>query len=176
MKYTVETAVEKLLKSYKAYYNIIPFDEDHRPLTAICEYYETSQKYVLSRKAELWSENSEEFLFLFQMDRLTLPEYEKCRDYAHEEGMKRAHIGPGHMYTYITPVFVCNECDADALKALKKTRIYKSFRFSFHGWMDFHAAVLEVAHDRISSNTGGKPVERVMKKVLYGSKKVLKKN
>ena len=75
------------------------------------------------------------------------------------------------MYTYITPVFVCNECDADARKALKKTRIYKSFRFSFHGWMDFHTAVLEVQQNKISSNTGGKPVEKVMKKVLFNSKK-----
>lgn len=170
MEYSVQAAVDRLLKSYQAYYNITQFDEEQRPLTAICEYYEASQKYVLSHKAELWSENSEEFLFLFQMDRLTLPEYEKCRDYAYEEGMKRAHIGPGHMYTYITPVFVCNECDADALKALKKTRIYKSFRFSFHGWMDFHTAVLEVQHNKISSNTGGRPVEKVMKKVLFNSK------
>ena len=167
MEYTVGSAVERLLKSYQAYYNITTFDEAKRPLTAICEYYEASQKYVLSHKAELWSENSEEFLFLFQMDRLTLHDYEKCRDYAYEEGMKMAHIGPGHMYTYITPVFVCNECDAYALKALKKTRIYKSFRFSFHGWMDFHTAVLEVQQNKISSNTGGKPVEKVMKKVLF---------
>lgn len=171
MKYTVDSAADRLLKSFETYYNITQYSEEHRPLTAICEYYETSQKYVLSHKAELWSENSEEFLFLFQMNHLTLPDYEKCRDYAYEEGMKRAHIGPGHMYTYITPVFICSECDPDALKALKKTRIYKSFHFSFHGWMDFHTAVLEVQNNKISSNTGGKPVEKVMKKVLFNPKK-----
>jgi len=171
MDYSVDSAADRLLKSLETYYNITKYKEEHRPLAALCEYYEASQKYVLSHKAELWSENSEEFLFLFQMNHLTLPDYEKCRDYAYEEGMKRAHIGPGHMYTYITPVFICNECDPVALKALKKTRIYKSFRFSFHGWMDFHTAVLEVQNNKISSNTGGKPVEKVMKKVLFNPKK-----
>ena len=169
--YSIDSAVEKLLASFRAYYNITTYSEDKRPLVAHCEYYESAKKYVLSHKAELWSENSEEFLFLFQTDRLTLADFEKCRDYAHEEGMKMAHIGSGHMYTYITPIFVCRECDPDARKALKKCRIFKSFRFSFHGWMDLHTAVLEVDHNRITSNAGGRGVEKVMKKVLFNTNK-----
>ena len=175
MTYTIESAVSRLLDSYKAYYDITTFEEDDNPLVAVCEYYESAHKYVLSHKAELWAANSEEFIFLFRMDHLTLPEYEKCRDYALEEGMKRAHIGPGHMYTYITPIFICEECDGNALKALRKTRIYKSFRFSFHGWMDFHTAVFETMHDRISSNTGGIPVKKGMKRVLFNPDKSSKK-
>lgn len=178
MEYTVESAAERLLSSFRAYYNVKEYDEAEKeakaqglPLRAFCEYYEKSQKYVLSQKAELWSENSEEFLFLFQMDRLTQEAFEKCRDYAHEEGMKLAHIGPGHMYTYVTPIFVCNTCEEDARRALKKCRIFKSFRFSFHGWMDLHAAVLEVQNNHISSNAGGRSVEKVMKKVLFNSNK-----
>ena len=171
MEYSIDSAIERLLSSFKAYYNIINYTEDRRPLVAHCEYYESSKKYVLSQKAELWSENSEEFLFLFRMDRLTLSEFELCKNYAYEEGMKMAHIGPGHMYTYITPIFVCGECDQDARKALKKCRIFKSFRFSFHGWMDLHTAVFEVDHNRITSNAGGRSVEKVMNRVLFNTKK-----
>ena len=85
--------------------------------------------------------------------------------------MKRAHIGPGHMYTYITAVFVCDTSEDDAREALQKCRIYKSFHFSLHGWMDFHAAVLETGSGRITANRSGKCVEKVMKNVLFQKKK-----
>lgn len=173
MKYSRKSAIECLLKSYKTYYNITetPQTEENIPLVAFCEFYERSEKYVLSRKAELWSANCEEFIYLFETEHLTLEMYERCRDFAKEDGMKHAHIGPDHMYTYITPVFICDSCEEDARKALKKCRIYQSFHFSFHGWMDFHAAVLEVDTDRISTNRSGKCVEKIMKKVLYTNQK-----
>ena len=59
--------------------------------------------------------------------------------------MQRVKPGPGHMASYITPVFICDTCDEDARKALKKCRIYKSFHFSLHGWMDHHTAVVQVS-------------------------------
>lgn len=171
MQYTRESAIQRLLDSYQTYYNITRFDEEQKPLTALCEFFEHSQKYVMSRKAELWSADCEEFLYLYDVEHLTKEIFEKCRDYAREDGLKRANIGPGHMYTYITPVIVCDTCDEEARKALKKCRIYQSFHFSLHGWMDFHAAVLEVSDDRITSNRSGKCVEKIMKKVLYQRKR-----
>lgn len=178
MEYTTNSAVEKLLSSFQAYYNVKEYTEAEKrelkmelPLRAFCEYYEKARKYVLSQKAELWSANSEEFIFLFQTEHLTKELFEKCKDYAYEESMKLAHIGPGHMYTYVTPIFVCDVCDEDARKALSKCLKFKSFRFSFHGWMDLHTAVLEVQNNQISLNAGGRSVEKVMKKVLFNSNK-----
>ena len=171
MQYTRETAISKLLESYRAYFNITLFKEEQKPLTAICEFFEHSEKFVLSRKAQLWESEAEEFIYLFDVEQLTLETYEKCRDYAREDGMKRAHIGPGHMYTYITPIFVCDTCDDDARKALKKCRIYQSFRFSLHGWMDFHTAVFEVKTNNISTNRSGKCVEKILKNVLFQKKR-----
>lgn len=170
-QYTRETAITTLLESYKAYYNVTTYEQDRKPLTALCEFYERSEKFVLSRKAELWSANCEEFIFLFDIEHLTKEIYEKCTAYAYEEGMKMAHIGPGHMYTYITPIFICDKCDADARKALKKCRIYKSFKFSLHGWMDFHVAVLELSDNHICTNGSGKCVGKILNKVLFSKGK-----
>ena len=171
-QYTREEAVQRLLDSYRAYYNITLFEDEQKPLTALCEFFEHAEKYVLTRKANLWSAESEEFLYLIETEHLTKEIYEKYRDYAYEDGMKRAHIGPGHMYTYITPVFICDTCDEDARRALKKCRIYKSFQFSLHGWMDFHTAVLELNHNNlITTNSSGKCVGKVLKNVLFQKKK-----
>lgn len=170
-QYTRETAIDRLLKSYEAYYNITTYQDEQKPLKAVCEFYERSEKFVLSRKAELWSANCEEFIYLFDIDHLTKELFEKCRDFAKEDGLKRANIGPGHMYTYITPIFICDTCDDEAKKAVKRCRIYQSFQFSFHGWMDYHVAVLEISNHKIFTNRSGKCVEKVLKNVLFQKKR-----
>lgn len=167
MQYTREEAIERLLKSYQVYYNVNRMDEEQRPIVARCDFFEHSQKYVLSKKAELWSADSEEFLYILDVPHLSLEIFEKYRDLIHEDGMSRAHIGPGHMYTFITPIFICDTCGEDARKALKKCRIYKSFHFSLHGWMDYHAAVVELGSSRIDTNRSGHNVAKILKNVLY---------
>lgn len=165
--YTRETAIERLLKSYKVYYNISMFSDEHTPITARCDFFEHSQKYVMSKKAELWSADSEEFLYILNIPHLTLALFEQWRDYVHKDGMSRLHIGPGHMCSFITPIFVCDTCDEDARKALKKCRIYKSFHFSFHGWMDYHVAVVDLGKNQIDANKSGHQTAKILKKVLY---------
>lgn len=171
MKYTREEALNRLLESYRAYYNITMAEEGRKPLAAVCEFFEHSEKYVVSRQAKLWAANCEEFVYLYEVEHLTREIFEQCRHEVWEDGLQRAHIGPGHMYTYVTPIFLCDTCGEDARKALRKCRIYKSFRFSLHGWMDFHTAVLEVLNDnRITTNGSGKCVGKVLKKVLQLNK------
>ncbi len=171
MEYTKESAVETLLKSYQAYYNITKYDGQRGPLVALCEFYESSERFVISQKAKLWSAECEEFIYLYETDHLTKDLFLQIKEEAYTEGMKMAHIGPGHMYTYITPVIVCNSADEEARKAVKKCRIYKSFHFSLHGWMDYHAAVLEVTDNRITTNGSGRCVKKVMDNVLFSKKR-----
>lgn len=185
-----QTVVERLLAGYRRFYNITRFDGGIAPapeeckglregdkvpplsfpengsLVAVCEYYEKAEQYFLFRTNELWSSQQEEFIFLFSLKTLTQEVFETCRDFAREEGMKLAHIGSGHMYTYITPVFVCDTAEEDAIKLLEKCRIYKSFLFSFHGWMDFHIACFETEKDKLYFNRSGRCMEKNMKKVL----------
>ena len=133
LRQTRDEMVEKLLKSYRSYYNITMFEEEERPLVARCDYFESAQRYVVSKKAELWSANCEEFLYLFTVPHLTKEIYAHCENVVREDGMQRMHIGPGHMYSYLTAIIICDTCEEDAARALKKSRIHKSFRFSLHG-------------------------------------------
>lgn len=166
-----EEILNRLLKGYERYYNITRIEDGQAYLKAVCEFYEHSEKYVISRKAELWSADGEEFLYLFEVPHLTAEIYNQCKLYAYEDGMKRLNIGPGHMYSYITAVFVCDSCTSDAATALKKSRIHKSFHFSFHGWMDYRAALVLAQESRIDGNRAGRCVVKIMKKVLYSKSK-----
>ena len=171
MKYTRQNIIDILLKSYVAYYNITDFGSEREPLRALCEYYEHAERYMVSKKVSLWAADSEEFIYLFDVPRLTVETFENCKKTAYEDGMDHLHIGPGHMYSYITPIIVCDTCDEEAVKALKKCHIYKSFHFSLHGWMDFHAAAVIGDSDRIESNRAGRTTAKILKKVLYSKKR-----
>lgn len=74
---------------------------------------------------------------MFSVPHLTREIYESCEKMAYEHGMARIQPGPTHMYTYITTLFVCDSCDEDARQALMRCKLYKSFRMSYWGWMDF---------------------------------------
>ena len=171
MQYTREEVIARLLKSYEAYYNITLFKDEQTPITARCDFFEHSKRYVLSEKAELWSADREEFLYLLDIPHLTTGLFEKWRDYIYKDGMSRIHVGPGHMYSFITPIFVCDTCDEDARRALKKGRIYKSFHFSLHGWMDYHTVAVELSGNRLDANRGGGSTVKILKKVLYSQTK-----
>ena len=162
MHYTREAAIERLLRSFSSCYNIQLVEDDQTPITARCDFFEHSGQYVISKKAELWSADNEEFLYVLSIPHLTL-----WRDHVQAEAMERIHVGPGHMASYITPIFICDTCDEAARKALKKCRIYKSFHFSLHGWMDHHTALVELSTGQIDGNLGGRHTAKILKKVLY---------
>ena len=192
---TRQEAQDKLLKVYKSYYNIHRFDggesavrdggpvkgrtdeevklyieQKDYPLIARCDFFEHSQKYVISRKAELWAADREEFLYLFNVPELTMEIFEKWKAYVCEDGMERINVGPGHMYTYLTAVFLCDSCDNNVIRAIRKTRIYKSFHFSLHGWMDYHNVVAVFDNSFVDSNYSGKSSAKFMKKIFYHKK------
>lgn len=168
-------AINCLLNNYSAFYNIYKNEEtkeyDDPALIARCEFYENSKKYVISQKAELWHSDCEEFLYLYHVPHLDMTAYQKYLDYAHQDGTARMHIQPGHMYTYISPVFVCDSMDKDVKKAIKKCRIYKSFKFGLHGWMDVHVSAVILPEEKVIYNSSGHTTASVIRKVLFHIKK-----
>ena len=74
------------------------------------------------------------------------------------------------MYTYLTAVFLCDSCTPEARKALKRCRLYKSFRFSLYGWMDFHTVLLQAGSDLVDTNRSGRSNAKLMKKIFMKTK------
>lgn len=164
---TREEVLSKLLKSYSSYFNIEELENTELPLAAKCTLNVHSEKYVLIKKAKLWSVDNNEHLYIFSLPVLTEEMYKKCRDYAYEKGMALIHPGPNHMYTYITALFICDECEPDAKKLLTRCRIFKNFRFSFYGWMDYHTALLELNAEKVSTNSSGRDNAKFLKSIIH---------
>lgn len=165
-----ESLQNKLIESFTAYYNI-NYLQDVPNLVARCDYFEHSESFAISQKANLWSADCEEFLYLFSLDHLSIEAFNNAMVYVAQDWKNRAHIGPGHMYTYVTPLFICDSFDDDAIKALKKCRIYKSFKFSVHGWMEYHTALVNSNNLEIFCNSRGKCVKQMLIQVFFPEKR-----
>ena len=168
---TREEAVTRLCDLYSGEFDVRQCEAHEQPLAAQMDFYAESSKYVLSKKAKLWEANTFEYVYLFSVPHLTREIYDQCEKLAYEQGMARVKPGPNHMYTYITALFVCDSCDDDARKALKRCRLYKSFRMSYWGWMDFHTAMVELPEEKVSSNASGHSAAQVFKQGLFHKQK-----
>ncbi|MGI6263501.1 MAG: hypothetical protein ACOYKB_06660 [Succiniclasticum sp.] len=195
MAYTRTEAMDRLLQACCRYYTVTRFDGSPSPvpdeegwpreagriapptgdsgavLTAVGEYYERTGQHLLLRQNEIWAARQEEFLFLFSVTELTPERFAACRDFAYSAGMSMAHIGPEHMYTYISPLFVCDSVHEEARRQLEHCRIYKTFRFSFRGWLDFHAACYDASRGTLSYNKAGTCMRESLERILFPEKK-----
>lgn len=163
-------AIDRLCGWYEGYFDVTRYDEPRDYLAAVCDFHVHSTKYVLTKKAKLWEANSHEYVYLFSVPHLTKEVYESCRDLAHQSGMKKITPGPDHMYSYISAVFICDTCDPEARRALKKCRLYKNFKWSYWGWMDFHTALVELLTGKAAANSSGKSAAQMLETTLFHKK------
>ena len=164
---TREEAVERLCTIYQSQFDINRCSAEQTPLAVTMDFYALSDKYVLSKKAKLWEAKSFEYVYVFSVPHLTREIYESCEKMAYEHGMARIQPGPTHMYSYITAMFLCDSCDKAAKKALRKCRIYKSFKMAFWGWMDFHSGLAVLEEGKAFSNASGKSAAQLLNKTLF---------
>lgn len=164
---TRDEALKKLLERYVGYYDILPISEDEPYLAAECAFHAHSEKYVLSKKAKLWEAGSHEYVYVFSMPHLTEEIYRACQTRAYEEGMAQIQPGPTHMYSYITAIFLCDTCEESVKKAIRKCRIYKSFRLSFWGWMDYHNGLAVLEEGRAYANASGRSAAQLLETTLF---------
>ena len=121
-----DSILDKILKSYEIYYDVEKCQDQSLPLVAKCEFHVHNEKFVLSQKAQLWSTDANEYVYIFKINNLNEELFLKCKDFAYEDGMKLINPKSGHMYSYITTIFICDTCDENCEKLMKKTKISKN--------------------------------------------------
>ena len=163
--------LDTLLEKYRNWYDIELTGEE--PLAAKCQFHEHGTGFLLIRKAEMWSANTNEYLYIFTGDHLNMQFFDDCLAQARALGEPQIKPDNEHMSSYITALFICDTADDDALKAIKRCRIRKSFHFSLNGWMEIHTAAVAFGGDTIVSNGDGRRTAEFLKNVLHPRKKDL---
>ena len=157
---TRDTLLPRLLRSYAAYYDVEPM-EAQEPLVATAFFHVHGTKYVLSKKAELWATDNNEYVYFFSVPHLTEEVVDQCIQLAYDRGMEHIHPDKNHMSSYIVALFLCDTYTEEAMKKVKRCRMRKSFQFSLKGWMEVHTVfVRQKLHKEISIKYHEYPIYR----------------
>lgn len=164
--------LDQLLMAYQRYFDIQrDVETEGETFAAAAQFHSTSEKYVLVKKAKLWSLENNEYAYFYTTDHLDLAEFERVQKNALAAGSKLVVPHSEHMYSYVTLVILADEIDEDAAEALKKIRFEKSFRLSLHGWMEFRIAAISFSDDKIITNRAGKGVREILEQNLQSKKR-----
>ena len=159
-----EAVTAALIRRHEDYYDL-----NLQPLGCLAargDFYMHSEKYVLVKKARLWEADCNEFVYIFSTEELTEAGLRECIAYGYRNGMEKIHPGPAHMCSYITVLVICESCTKQAEKALRRCRIRRNFKLSFHGWMELQAGVAVCEDGRVTVNGSGKRKRKLLKSVM----------
>jgi hypothetical protein len=68
-----------------------------------------------------------------------------------------------HMCTRLVALFLYDDAEEEALKRIRKCKIYHSFQFSLKGWMEMHTAGVNLTDDSVVSNRYGRETAKFLK-------------
>ena len=169
---TSDALLEKLLRSYKASYDIEQNCKIGGDIyDAYASFNVSNAKYVLIKKAELWRANCFEHV-LFRIEAAvtkdTLGAFKKkIDDYIEPEIVRGGKKWPekDHMYTYITAVYICkNGVDKETEKAVRKFRYVRNYKFTIRGYSEARILIYDMKSGRAFGNRAARDLIKGYKK------------
>lgn len=166
--YDFDLIFNQILDGYRTNYNVETRD-DGGELVATAFMHMSHGQHALSRRFEMWSADDDEYVYFYKVAHLTCDIAKRLIDEAYADGFPRIKLdhvsfNHQHMCTRLVLIVFCDTADADALKVIKKCRIYKSFQFSLKGWMEMHTMALCLADGLVSNNRHARETAKFLKK------------
>lgn len=149
-----EHTVNYLKQAYARNYDVYPVD-DAAGLCARCEFHLRESRYVLVKRAELWAAEKHDYLYLYAPDRLNIEQAQQIMDEVLADGLPRVQPHGQHMCTFLTAVVLCDTMDKQIRLQLKRMKKHINYKLSFHGYMEFRIAAVELSTAAVCSNRAG---------------------
>ena len=161
-------ALKKLLPAFSQYYTIKNEDVTP-PFCAEAEFRSHNEQYFLVRAAHIADIISNEFVYFAALSDLDDTKLEEFVNSAWQNGLSRVHPHEGHRNSDVTLIILADRIDDSTKIKIKKTKLYKSYKFSFHGWSHFKLAAVELENQGIYFNRFGKDYQKLLKKNIWNT-------
>lgn len=166
----------QVIDGYRAAYDIVMHKDKNEGLVAEAHMHVKESQCLIFKELEMWTADADEYVYIYRVPHLTDEICKKYMDEAYNDGLPKIdldHVSfkKQHMCTHLVALFVCDEIDTDALNRIKKCKVYKNFMFSLKGWMEMHAAVINLTTGEVNSNRYGKETAKYLRlhAEYYGS-------
>ncbi len=157
------SVLQNLLCSFKNYYNI-KTDSVADPFIAEAEFHSHEEQYFLVRPAKLSDIDSAEYIFFAEESLLSLQRLAELDSLAWESGLSRVKPYYGHRNTDVSLIVVTDGFCADEkefARTVRKTKHYKSYKWSLYGWSNYRLAVYDVKSGKVYTNSFGTSLKKV---------------
>ena len=162
-------AMKQILPAFEQYYTIKK-DDVTPPFCAEAEFRSHNEQYFLVRSARIADIDSNEFVYFSTLSELDNSKLEELVNAAWQAGLAKVHPHEGHRNSDVSLIILADKISDESKIKIKKTKLYKSYKFSFHGWSHFKltAAELSSLDDKgspaVFSNRQGKDFAKLIKK------------
>jgi len=161
--------IKKLLPAFQQYYTIKENDVTP-PFCAEAEFRSHNEQYFLVRSAHIADIDSNEFVYFAALSDLDEAKLEELVTSAWQNGLSRVQPHEGHRNSDVTLLIFADRITDETKIKIKKTKLYKSYKFSFHGWSNFKLAAADLSSTEkdgtpeVFSNRHGKDYVKLIKK------------
>lgn len=166
--------LNRLLLKYSGTFDIYqPYIVLGREYPAYGYFFSHVEKYVLVRKANMWSADSYEHILFADPEELTdehLQEYRQAiAEYIEPTLILKGESlpEPNHMYSYITiAVVTAKALSPEIKKAVRKFKFEKSYMHGIRGYSQARIAVASMEDEAVCVNSMGRSLKKMYRGVF----------
>ena len=158
-------AMKKLLPAFEQYYTIKNEDVTP-PFCAEAEFRSHNEQYFIVRSAHIADIDSNEFVYFADPEELTSEKLDELVNAAWNAGLAKVRPYNGHRNSDVSLLVFTKSINQETISSIKKTKLYKSYKFSFHGWSHFKLAVCNTSDMEVYTNRQGKDYTKLIKQNL----------
>ncbi len=152
--------LEKIIGSYERYYDINR-EDPMPPFAAEASFNSHSEEYFLLKSAKITEMDSNEYAFFADSEALGADEYEEMVEKVWRVTLDRTDAKQYHRNTDGILIIIADSIDEETKKKIKKTRRYKSYRFTFWGWSELRVIAYEHASGKVVCNRQGAVLKKL---------------
>ncbi len=161
---TASEALEKLLRSYVRYYDVIREDVQP-PFDAEARFHSHGETYVLVKSARISEADSHEYVYFAAVEDLTLDKLMEMDAAAWERGISYVKPHSAHRNSDVTLIVLADRIEPDAMAAVKKLKHYKSYSYRLQGWSNYRAVALETSSGTLVHNRLGRELKKLFRNI-----------
>ncbi len=168
-----EVLLESMLKGYENSYDVERIAEvkEDMPLVARAHFHVTESQCVVFKEFSMWTAESDEYVFIYHVDRLTKEIAEKIIKHTYDVGyplinLEHMNMKRQHMCTRLVTIVMADQVDDEGVGVIRRCRIYKNFNFSLKGWMEMHTVSVDLSNGAVKGNRYSRETVRFIKELV----------
>lgn len=163
--YSPSAALEKILPSYKRYYDI-KTENVTEGFAAEAEFHSHNEQYFLVKSAKLADMDSHDYVFFAEREVMTFEEAQKLAFMAWQTAQSRIKPVYGHKNSDVTLIILSDSFAREEGKKCGKIHYSVSYKMGMYGWSNFKLMAVSLKDERFYSNWHGRDLKKQIKNML----------